>query len=171
MIIIIGLVLLIAAVVVGVAGVLTNTGAGHALGVFSTFGYHVTGSTGALFLYGLVVGAVAMLGLGLLLTGARRTSRRASEARHGMRQARRETAAVADDRDDLIDQRDRARAQAAAAQSDTAAAPGTPVSANGDTPASNGGAPAPADASAAVPATERTRIGPAHLFGHKTASR
>ncbi|MFD5086075.1 hypothetical protein ACFVYP_19945 [Kitasatospora sp. NPDC058201] len=46
MIVIIGLVILVAAVVVGVAGVLTNTGSGHALtGGFEVFGYHVTGST------------------------------------------------------------------------------------------------------------------------------
>ena len=41
------------------------------------FGYHVTGSTGTLFLYGIVVGALGLLGPSLLLAGARRTSRRA----------------------------------------------------------------------------------------------
>ena len=47
MIIIIGLVILVAAVVVGVAGVLSNSGSGHALThPFALFGYHVTGSTG-----------------------------------------------------------------------------------------------------------------------------
>jgi len=51
MIIIIGLVILVAAVVVGVAGVLSNNGSGHALThPFALFGYHVTGSTGTLFL-------------------------------------------------------------------------------------------------------------------------
>ena len=107
MIIIIGLVFLIAAVVVGVAGVLSNGGSGHALThPFAVFGYHVTGSTGALFLYGIVVGAVALAGLSLLLAGARRTSRRG-------REARRETAAVSQDRDNLIDQRETARAYTA----------------------------------------------------------
>ena len=77
------------------------------------FGYHVTGSTGTLFLYGIVVGALALLGLSLLLAGARRTSRRGREARHGLRQSRRETAAVSQDRDDLISQRDTARAYTA----------------------------------------------------------
>jgi hypothetical protein len=44
-----------------VAGVLSNAGSGHALThPFLVFGYHVTGSTGALFLYGIVVGAVAL---------------------------------------------------------------------------------------------------------------
>jgi acyl-CoA synthetase (AMP-forming)/AMP-acid ligase II len=34
---------------------------------FAVFGYHVTGSTGTLFLYGIVVGALAVAGLGMLL--------------------------------------------------------------------------------------------------------
>ena len=64
MIIIIGLVILIAAVIAGVAGVLSNGGSGHALThPFAVFGYHVTGSTGTLFLYGIVVGALALFGL------------------------------------------------------------------------------------------------------------
>jgi hypothetical protein len=111
MIIIIGLVILVAAVVAGVAGVLSNSGSGHALThQFAVFGYHVTGSTGTLFLYGIVVGALGLFGLSLLLAGARRTSRRGREARRGLRQSRRETAAVSQDRDDLIGQRETARA-------------------------------------------------------------
>ena len=49
MLIVVGLILLIAAVVVGVAGVLANAGSAHALTHgFAVFGYHVTGSTGTL---------------------------------------------------------------------------------------------------------------------------
>jgi hypothetical protein len=115
-IVIVGLVILIAAVVVGVAGVFGNGGSAHALTHgFTVFGYHVTGSTGTLFLYGIVVGAVALFGLGLLLAGARRTSRRGAVARRGLAQSRRETAAVSKDRDDLIDQRQTARAYTASA--------------------------------------------------------
>ena len=113
MIIIIGLVILVAAVVAGVAGVLGNGGSGHAVTHFAVFGYHVTGSTGTLFLYGIVVGALGLFGLSLLLAGARRTSRRGSAARRGLRESRRETAAVSQDRDDLISQRDTARAYTA----------------------------------------------------------
>ena len=110
MIVILGLVILLAAGIVGAAGVLANGGHAHAVTHFAVFGYHVTGSTGTLFLYGIVTGALAMAGLGLLLAGARRTSRRGRDARRGLAQSRRETAAVSADRDDLIGQRDTARA-------------------------------------------------------------
>ena len=113
MIVVLGLVILIAAVVAGVAGVLTNGGHANAVGHFAVLGYHVTGSTGTFFLYGIVVGAVALLGLGLLLTGAHRTSRRGRAARQGLRQSRRETAAVSQHRDELIEQRDTARSDTA----------------------------------------------------------
>ena len=113
MIIILGLVILVAAVIAGVAGVLANGGHAHAVTHFAVFGYHVTGSTGTLFLYGIVVGALALAGLSLLLAGARRTSRRGRDARRGLAQSRRETAAVSADRDDLIGQRDTARAYTA----------------------------------------------------------
>jgi hypothetical protein len=116
MIIILGLIVVVAAVVIGVAGVLVNHGSGHALvDPFAVFGYHVTGSTGTLFLYGIVVGAIGVAGLGLLLAGARHTARRGSAARRGLRQSRLETAAVSRDRDDLLDQRETARAYAASA--------------------------------------------------------
>jgi len=62
MIVIVGLVVLLAAVIVGFTGVLANAGPAHPLTEnFSVLGYHVTGSTGTLFLFGIVVGAVAML--------------------------------------------------------------------------------------------------------------
>ena len=126
MIVVLGLVILVAAVVAGVAGVLANGGHAHAVTHFAVFGYHVTGSTGTLFLYGIVVGALGMLGLSLLLAGARRTSRRGRDARRGLAQSRRETAAVSADRDDLRDQRDTARAY-------TASTPGPSDTAPNDT--------------------------------------
>lgn len=110
MIVVLGLVILVAAVVISVTGILTNGGHGHLLTHgFSVFGYHVTGSTGDLFLCGVVVGAVAMFGLSLLLTGARRTSRRGKAARSGLEQSQRETAVVSRDRDVLLDERESAR--------------------------------------------------------------
>ena len=90
-----------------------------------------------------MVGVLGLLGLSLLLTGARRTSRRGREARRGLRQSRRETAAVSHDRDDLLDQRETARAYTASTMGNDPAAP--PV------PAANGHAPdLPADAAATV---------------------
>ena len=133
MIVILGLVILVAAVIVGVAGVLANGGHAHAVTHFAVFGYHVTGSTGTLFLYGIVVGALALAGLSLLLAGARRTSRRGRDARRGLAQSRRETAAVSADRDDLRDQRDTARTYTASTPGPNGTAP------NGTAP--NGTAP------------------------------
>ena len=63
----------------------------------------------------MVVGAVGMAALCLLLAAARRTSRRGSDARRGLRQSRQETADVSRDRDDLLDQRETARAYTASA--------------------------------------------------------
>ncbi|HJY59272.1 MAG TPA: hypothetical protein VJ418_23075 [Streptosporangiaceae bacterium] len=128
MIVILGLVILVAALIAGVAGVLANGGHAHAVTHFAVFGYHVTGSTGTLFLYGIVVGALAMAGLSLLLAGARRTSRRGRDARRGLAQSRRETAAVSADRDDLRGQRDTARAYTASTLGDDGTTP------NGTTP-------------------------------------
>jgi uncharacterized membrane protein len=113
MIILLGLIILIAALVVGVAGVLGNGGSAHAVSHFSVLGYHLTGSAGTLFLSGIVVGAVGLLGLSVLLAGARRSSRRRTAGRRALRQSRRETAAASQERDDLIDQRDNPRADTA----------------------------------------------------------
>ena len=46
---------------------LANGGHAHAVTHFAVFGYHVTGSTGTLFLYGIVVGALGMAGLSMVL--------------------------------------------------------------------------------------------------------
>jgi len=113
--VIFGLIVVVAAVIVGAAGVLGNDGGAHGVAHgFSVLGYHVNGS-GTVFLYGIAVGAVGLFGLWLLLAGARRTARRGRDARRGLRQSRRETAAVSKDRDDLIGQRDTARADTASA--------------------------------------------------------
>ncbi|MCT9111157.1 hypothetical protein N4G69_37140 [Streptomyces mirabilis] len=148
MIVILGLVIFIAAVVVGVAGVLTNSASGHELtGGFSVFGHEMIGSTGTLFLYGIVVGAAALFGLILLLTGVRRrSSRRGGVSRRGLKQSRGDTASAGRGRDDLVDQREPSRADSANARGND--------SLHGDrTPASNSG--------------RRSRR---HLFGHRSAA-
>ena len=104
MIVIVGLVVLLVAVIVGFTGVLTNAGAAHPLTEnFSVFGYHVTGSTGTLFLFGIVIGAVGMLGLSVLLAGARRTAGRGRDARHELENSRRETEFLNRDRDQRLE--------------------------------------------------------------------
>jgi hypothetical protein len=132
MIIIVGLVILVAALVVGAAGVLGNGGSAHPLTHFSVLGYHVTGSAGTLFLAGIVVGAAGLLGLSLLLAGARRRRRRGSAATRRLRQSRRETAAVTQERDDLIGQRDTARASTTSNQGNGIAARGPQVNGGSD---------------------------------------
>ncbi len=164
MIIILGLIILVAAVVVGVAGVLSNGGTHGLAHGFSVLGYHVTGS-GTVFLYGIAVGAVGLFGLWLLLAGVRRTSRRGRAARRGLRQSQRETAesrqetaAVSKDRDDLIGQRDTARAYTASTLAN-GAPPG-----NG-APSGNGAPPAGLD-----PSRDGGRRDRPPLFGRRPAS-
>ncbi|WP_067849097.1 hypothetical protein [Nocardia lijiangensis] len=95
MIILIGLIVLIGAVVVGVAAVAANTGELRtSAGDFAVFDYQFTASAGEVFLYGTVIGAAGAIGLVLLLTGLWRTSRRGSEARRELRRSRREIAAT-----------------------------------------------------------------------------
>ncbi len=68
MILIIGLIILAVAALLAVFGVATNGGSTHLVnGDFGLFGQHMTGlSTGQLFLFGIVVGLVAALGLSVL---------------------------------------------------------------------------------------------------------
>ena len=100
MIVIVGLVVLLVAVIVGFLGVLNNAGAAHPLSEnFSVLGYHVTGSTGTLFLFGIVIGALAMLGLSVLLAGAQRTAGRGRDARRELQRSQREAAFVNRDHD------------------------------------------------------------------------
>jgi hypothetical protein len=112
MIIILGLIVLTAAVVIGLAGVLGNDGSGHG---FAVFGCHVAGSTGTAFLCGIEVGVIGVAALSLLLTSARRAARRDEAAHRGLRQSRQEMAAVGRDRDDLTDQHETSRADTAGA--------------------------------------------------------
>lgn len=104
MIVVIGLLVLLIAVIVAATGVLGNAGSSHSLtDSFSVFGYHVTGSTGTLFFFGIVIGAVAMLGLCLSLAGARRTAVRGRDARRDLARSQQETEFANRDRETLLD--------------------------------------------------------------------
>ena len=122
MIVIVGLVVLLVAVIVGFTGVLSNAGATHALTEnFAVFGYHVTGSTGTLFLFGIVIGAVAMLGLAVLLAGARRTAGRGRDARRELQRSQRETAFLHRDRGQLLEHQQAGAASGSTVESQGAA--------------------------------------------------
>ena len=128
MIVIVGLVVLLVAVIVGFTGVLTNAGASHPLTEsFSLFGYHVTGSTGTLFLSGIVVGAVAMLGLSVLLAGARRTAGRGRDSRHELKRSQRETAFLNQGRDQRLEHEQAGAASGSAVNPPPAPTPRTRV--------------------------------------------
>ncbi|WP_166906943.1 hypothetical protein [Mycobacterium sp. DL440] len=104
MIVIVGLAVLFVAAAVGFAGVLANAGPAHSLtDGFSVFGYHVTGSTGTLFLFGIMVGAAAMLGLSVLLAGARRTAGRGRDARNALARSQREAAFLNQEREQRLE--------------------------------------------------------------------
>ena len=105
MIVIVGLIVLLIAASVGFTGVLANAGPAHPLTEnFSVLGYHVTGSTGTLFLFGIVVGVAAMLGLSVLLAGARRTAGRGRDTRDQLARSQRETAFLNQERDQRVEQ-------------------------------------------------------------------
>ena len=101
MVVIIGLVVLIVAAAVVAIGVLSNSGTSHALGNFGIFGLHMNnGSTGILFLYGTLVGIVGMLGLSLLW-GAFTRRVASGGMRRELKNTKRETENLRNDRDRL----------------------------------------------------------------------
>lgn len=109
-----GLVVLLFAVALGATGVLANTGSTHALDQgFTVLGLQLAGlTTGQLFLYGIVVGVVGMVGLGLLLgpINRRLASRRSRRALKGSKQ---ESELLRTDRDRLTQQLDDEHSQQA----------------------------------------------------------
>lgn len=93
--IILGLVVAVAAVAAGVAGVAANTSEANRLtSDFAVFDYHFAGTTGELFLIGIIVGLVGGLGVGLVAAGAWRSTRKSLVTRRELRQSRREVAAA-----------------------------------------------------------------------------
>ncbi|HEU5355885.1 MAG TPA: hypothetical protein VFU65_15540 [Actinocrinis sp.] len=94
---VVGLLLLAAAVAVGAAGVAANTGTEHQLSNgFTLFGYHLHGSAGRLYLAGMVIGAVAMLGFMMVADGLRRDAALRRELGRFRRDARARRRAEAD---------------------------------------------------------------------------
>jgi hypothetical protein len=84
MIVVLGLLVLAVAATISIVAVASNGGGGHPLGGdFTVAGLHLSGlSTGQLFLYGVVVGTIGMLGLSMLLgTFSQRMASRSSRRR------------------------------------------------------------------------------------------
>ena len=101
MVVIIGLVVLLATAAVVAIGVFTNSGSSHALGDFGIFGLHINnGSTGMLFFYGVAAGVVGMLGL-TLLWGAFTRRIASGGMRRELKNTKRETENLRNDRDRL----------------------------------------------------------------------
>jgi hypothetical protein len=91
--VVLGLFLLVVAGVVTAAMVLQNTDASMA----SVFGQAVHTTIGGLFLAGVVAGAVALLGLMLMLAGARRRRARRAGLKRQVREAHGERESLAEE--------------------------------------------------------------------------
>ena len=99
--VVLGLILLIACVAVGAAVAVANTASTSLEG----FGYSLSGLTlGGIFLVGMGLGALALLGLIMLLGGARR--RRATRAAH-----RREVESARNEQESLAEENARLQAE------------------------------------------------------------
>ncbi len=100
--ILLGLLLLVIAIVIVLVGVLSNMGSSHLLArSLEIFGYHVSGSTGRLLLIGFILGALAMLGLNLLLAGLGRGIKRRVSTRRQLKADSRENKRLETERDQL----------------------------------------------------------------------
>ena len=127
--VIVGLLILLAAIGIGLSGVWANSGSEHLLGQdFSVLGLQLGGlSTGQLFLYGIIIGVLGMLGLSLLLGvfDKRLASRRARRALKG---SQNESQSLRNDRDRLTQQLDDEHTERARMESsDPPGTPGFPV--------------------------------------------
>ena len=117
MLVLVGILIFLAAAAVGVGGVVSNAGSRHLLtDDFTVFCYHVTGSTGTVFLYGILVGAVAWAGLSLILAGATRAVSRARAARGELKRVQQAADVINRDRERLLERQHELRNTDATAQ-------------------------------------------------------
>ena len=122
--VIVGLLMLLAAVGVGLSGALANSGSEHLLGQdFSVLGLQLGGlTTGQLFLYGIIIGVLGMLGLSLLL-GVFNKRMASRKSRRALKGSQKESQALRTDRDRLTQQLDDEHTEQARAESSTTADP------------------------------------------------
>lgn len=112
MILVIGLIIFGIAALLAVLGVGTNGGSAHSVkGDFALFGQHITGlSTGQLFLFGIVVGLVAAVGLSIL-RGFFVRGLASRDLQKELKKSRAETATLRAEFDRLNTEREAAKAQ------------------------------------------------------------
>jgi hypothetical protein len=174
MVVVLGLLVLLAAAAVAVVGFASNGGSSHPLGGDLTIaGLHLSGmSIGQLFLYGVVVGAVGMLGLSMLLgTFSQRLASRGS--RRQLRGSQREAEGLRLDHERLSRELEDERAAHSPAVLVPPAEPVTAVG-NGTSPAGSEAAP-DGDLQSLHEPTAALRVpdhpGLLHRIGHRTGSR
>lgn len=127
--VIVGLLMLLVAIGVGLSGVLANSGSEHLLGQdFSVLGLQLGGlTTGQLFLYGIIIGVLGMLGVSLML-GVFTTRMASRRSRRALKGSQKESQALRTDRDRLTQQLDDEHTeQARAESSDAPGPPGSPA--------------------------------------------
>ncbi|GAB0101347.1 hypothetical protein JMUB6875_03110 [Nocardia sp. JMUB6875] len=84
MITVVGLLVLAAAVIAGLAAVFSTDGDPHALtGDFTVARYHVADNASLLLLWGAIVGLLTLVVLGRLVIDAKRAKHRDAEQAHG----------------------------------------------------------------------------------------
>jgi hypothetical protein len=110
----IGLLLLVGASVLAGAGIGANRGdPGSAPVSFDIFGYYPADSSNQLFAGGIALGAIAMLGLALIVVGLRRRAQVSTAVRRERRQSRRERRSLSKERDNLAAELEATRTDAA----------------------------------------------------------
>jgi|GEM_PF-4679442 len=123
----IGLLLLVGASVIAGAGIGANRGDGGTAPVsFDLFGYYPFDSSTQLFVGGIALGAVAMLGLAMIVVGLRRRASAHRAVRRERAKTRRETKALARERDGLAAELESTRTDTAAGSAATSTSPTGP---------------------------------------------
>jgi len=111
MIVIVGLLVLVAAVVLAITGFSANTGSAHGLSEsFSILGVHISGlSSGQVLLLGVSIGVAGMLGLSML-SGALSRRWTARTSQRELNAVRHDNSVLIQDRQQLSDRLDAVRA-------------------------------------------------------------
>jgi len=94
------LLLAVAGLVATIAG-LANSGSDHLAGTFTLLGYDMNESSGRIFLYGTILGAIGMLGLNMLLAGIGRGLKSRVHSRQERKTEKKQASQMTQERDQL----------------------------------------------------------------------